>query len=80
MPATLPSRNEEVMRMFIGRWRALESPLRGLPVEGRLQRPTLRTGKRLSRELTEVAVTLKPVPHFALVPGRVPRGLSRPPG
>jgi glucose-6-phosphate 1-dehydrogenase len=27
----------------------------------------LRTGKRLARELTEVAVTLKPVPQLALV-------------
>jgi glucose-6-phosphate 1-dehydrogenase len=27
----------------------------------------LRTGKRLARELTEVALTLKPVPHLALV-------------
>ncbi len=30
----------------------------------------LRTGKRLARKVTEIAVTLKPVPHLAFQPGR----------
>ena len=33
----------------------------------------LRTGKRLARKVTEIAVTLKPVPHLGFVAGRLAR-------
>ncbi|MET0510649.1 MAG: glucose-6-phosphate dehydrogenase [Thermoleophilaceae bacterium] len=42
-----------VLRLFVDNWRWA-----GVPIY-------MRTGKRLSRKVTEIAVTLKPVPHLA---------------
>ena len=38
----------------------------------------LRTGKRLARKVTEIAVTLKPVPHLAFQPGGLGRRAAQP--
>ena len=38
----------------------------------------LRTGKRLARKVTEIAVTLKPVPHLAFAAGRLARRAAQP--
>ena len=37
----------------------------------------LRTGKRLARKVTEIAVQLKPVPHLAFQPPRARSASSR---
>ena len=41
------------LRLFVDNWRWAGVPF------------YLRTGKRLARKVTEIAVTLKPVPHLA---------------
>ena len=38
----------------------------------------LRTGKRLARKVTEIAVTLKPVPHLAFQADGLGRGAAEP--
>ena len=53
MPADSTTPTYVALRLEVDNWRWA-----GVPIY-------LRTGKRLARKVTEIAVTLKPVPHLA---------------
>ena len=61
-PGVPPDSNTETyaaLRLEVDNWRWAGVPF------------YLRTGKRLARKVTEIAVTLKPVPHLAFQRGRL---------
>src|SRR6202011_5891609 len=53
VPSESTTETYAALRLFIDNWRWAGVPF------------YIRTGKRLARKLTEIAITLKPVPHMA---------------
>ena len=67
--ASRPTRNTETyaaLRLEVDNWRWAGVPF------------YLRTGKRLARKVTEIAVTLKPVPHLGVQAGGLARRAAQP--
>ena len=66
VPDTSVTETYAALRLEVSNWRWAGVPF------------YLRTGKRLPRRVTEIAVTLKPVPHLAVPAGRLRRRAAEP--